>query len=144
MKKEDITEKEINWHRSDLFYQKLYYLEMAISQRIFEKDMEGWYFCLEEEYRFVWPHIQRMASENNHTKEFFESKWQKVRDLLYDRRLQKNNTRSQRICLINRSIIRHILHELNMLLNQYEVAANLRITENEKSNPYKAAMQYGN
>lgn len=134
--------KVVDWYRSDLFYQKIYYLEMAIVDKISNKDMEGWYQLLEEEFRFVWPHIKNKAKKT-HDREYWEENFLNLRKLLYDVRINRDNKQSERIAIRNRTIARDILHEIQLLLNDYEVSCGLRITERKLSDPHSAIKNFG-
>ena len=128
-----MTEKQVDWQRADLVYQKLYYLELSISQAIREKDMESWYLLLEEEYRFVWYNgVEDHAAKGGYDLHWWESQWATIRRYLYNPRMDRDTLQTDRLVMRNMSKVRDNLHTLNMMLNKFEVETGLRITMTEK------------
>lgn len=139
-----MKERQADWQRADLVYQKLYYLELSISQSIREKDMEGWYLILEEEYRFVWHNgVEDYAINTEYNFQWWETQWEIIRRYLYNPRMEKDSLQADRLVMRNMAKVRDCLHTLNMLLNKFEVAAGLRIPMKIKPDPGKAMGHYG-
>ena len=127
------TEKEVSWFRPDLSYEHLNQIKISVSSYAGGNDLIGWYNALESEYRFVWHFIKEFAENNEHDQKYFEGQWTKARSLLYNPRNELETVTSDRLKVKNYSAARDILHNINLLLNEYEAEANLVIQQETKA-----------
>lgn len=137
-------EKEVvSFFRADLAYEHLHNIKLSVSNYAGANDLIGWYNALETEYRFIWAYIETHAKKNKHDKDFFENNWLRIRNLIYDRRIELDTPAADRLKFKNYSIARQVLHEINMLINEYEKKAHLIITTEYAKDPSRAMESYG-
>tara|TARA_Y100000310_G_scaffold43010_1_gene40156 strand:- start:8 stop:445 length:438 start_codon:yes stop_codon:yes gene_type:complete len=134
----------VSWYRPDLAYEHLHQIKMTVSFYAGQVGQEiGHYNSLQEEYRYVWEHIVEYAKQDSFDMKYFEKEWQTIRTLLFNPRYEMESVNAERLKIRNYGIVRGKLHNIQMLLNKYEVIAGLQITKAERPDPSRAMARYG-
>ena len=144
----------ISWYRPDLAYERLHQIKVTVSYYAGAGDIVGWYNALEEEYRVVWSSIERVNIDTKKyegelmdkevmDRSWFEKQFRKVRMYLYDPRNERDNFAAEKRKARNLGIAQRFLHEIQMILNDYETEANMNITTSLRKDPNKAMASYG-
>ena len=156
MARKQKSEKEVSWYRADLPYELLNAIKERVTDYGASDDVVGMYNALESEFAMIWEYVRdysiadedkdyyrQLFGEVKFDMFFWENKFQIVRNLLYDPRLDKGTPASEKRRIINYGQAKRILHILNMMLTKYEVQAHLLIPRANIKDPNKAFASYG-